>query len=176
MILNQERFVSSSKFEYFVIMGAGVKPGGLPSGAMSRRVEGALKLANISNHSMFLPTGGVGRYPPAEAEVMKTLLIERNIASDRIIVEVKSHDTLSSILNCSQIIKNRNDCKSVTVCTDRYHIPRCRWIFFLSGIPTKLGKMPSGYKANGLIKWLYYYLRELPAFILDTFVTLFKRL
>ena len=167
--------MNNSKFDYFVIMGAGVKPGGLPSGAMRRRVEGALILANKSNKSTFLPTGGIGRYPPAEAEVMKALLTTNNIHEDRIIVEAESHDTLSSIVNCHQIIKNRNDFCSVTVCTDRYHIPRCRWIFFLLGMPTKFGKMPSGYNMNGPIKWFYYHMRELAAFILDTALILLKR-
>jgi len=36
--------------------------------------------------------------------------------------------------------------------------------------------MPSGRKANGIIRWLYYYLREIAAFPTDTLILLVKRL
>ena len=158
--------------EYFVIMGAAVKPDGTPSGAMHRRIEGALKLASASHNPTFLVTGGVGQHGHCEAIVMKNTLTKANILEDHIILEQESKNTLSSIIRCSQILKSRKNIKSVTVCTDKYHIFRCRWIFHMLGVTTTFGAMPSGYKVNGLLRWSYYYLREMAAFPVNTILLL----
>src|SRR5437867_7511040 len=89
---------SNAQLDFFVILGAGVQPDGTPSGALRRRVEGALDLAEKTTAAAaFLVTGGAGRYGPPEGTVMKRMLQERGIREDRIVVDAESRDTLSSV-------------------------------------------------------------------------------
>lgn len=152
----------------YVIMGAAVWPDGQPSGAMRRRVEGALRLGKRTTDPYYLVTGGQGKFGPPEAAVMEALLKEAEIPQDRILVESQSPDTFASIIECTLILKKRDCLRPVILCTDRYHIPRCRWLFYLSGIATTAAEMPSGCRANGTLRWTYYYLREIFAIPWDT--------
>jgi uncharacterized SAM-binding protein YcdF (DUF218 family) len=148
-----------------VVFGAFVKPDGEPSGALRRRVEGALNAARKSPRSMFLLTG-----TPSETSLMKELLKAEDILDDRVIEDADSRDTLSSVLRCSRIIHDRPPFDSIVVCTDRYHVPRCRWLFHLLGVRTQPGVVPSGLRQNGVAKWSYFYAREAAALIVDTFL------
>ncbi len=158
-----------------MIMGAAVKPDGTPSGAMLRRVGGALMLGQKSSDPFYIATGGVGRWGTAEADVMKAELEAHGVSASRIETETASSDTLSSIVNCARIIRAHKSVDAIFVCSDRYHIPRCRWLFHLLGIPTRPTPMPSGLRANGLLRWSYYYLREFLAFPVDTLLLRVRR-
>lgn len=161
--------------DVFVVLGAAVWPGGVPSNAMCRRVRGAIASAQTSPNPLFLVTGAVGRNPPSEARVMQQILIDSGIAPDSILLEEASTDTLASVRNCSRIIHAMPNVHSVTVCSDVYHIPRTRWLFYLHGVRTRAGKVESGRTQTKLGKWLYYYLREIPAIVQDTFLSIVFR-
>jgi uncharacterized SAM-binding protein YcdF (DUF218 family) len=156
-------------------MGAAVMPDGKPSGAMRRRVEGALALGRKSRDPFYIPSGGIGRYGSPEADVMKAELQAGGVPEDRIATEAASNDTLSSIVNCARIIKEYGNVDSVSVCSDLYHIPRCRGLFWLLGIPTRPGYMPSGLKVNGILRWSFYYVREIIATPVDALLLLVRR-
>jgi vancomycin permeability regulator SanA len=158
--------------DVFVVLGAAVWLGGVPSNAMRRRVRGAIASAQASPHPLFLVTGAVGRNPPSEARVMQQLLIDSGIAPENILLDEVSTDTLASVRNCSRIIHAIPNVHSVTVCSDLYHIPRTRWLFYLHGVRTKAGKVEDGRAQTKLRKWLYYYFREIPAIIQDTFLSI----
>jgi vancomycin permeability regulator SanA len=161
--------------DIFVIMGAAVRQDGTPSGAMRRRIVGALTLGKGSPDPFYLVTGGVGRWGPSEAEVMKAELLAAGVPENQIATEDASNDTLSSIVNCTLIIREQG-ADSVSVCSDRYHIVRCRWLFCLLGIATRPVNMPSGRSANGLLRWIFYYVRECIAMPVDTFLMILYRL
>jgi len=162
--------------DIFVILGAAVLGNGEPSGAMRRRVEGAFELSRNSPDAVFLVTGGGDRSRQTEAEVMSALLQAKSVSQERILQDPISTGTLSSVVHCARIIKRQNCVHSVVVCSDRYHISRCRWLFHLLGVHTLAGEMPSGLRANGHPRWAYYYLREAAALVLNTVVLLFGRL
>ncbi len=154
--------------DIYVIMGAAVWPGGLPSRAMRRRVESAIVAARSSSTALFLPSGGIGDNPPAEGVVMRSLLLERGISEDRVIIESRSRSTLASIINSADIIKRIDDIGRVFVCTDTYHQPRCRWLFSLMGIKAEYSSIPSGRPSVGLFRWIYFYCREAIAIPFDS--------
>ena len=161
--------------DIFVVLGAAVWPGGVPSNAMRRRVRGAIASAQTSPNPLFLVTGAVGRNPPSEARVMRQVLIDSGIASESILLEEASTDTLASVRNCSRIIRALPNVNTVAVCSDRYHIPRTRWLFYLHGVHTKAGQVEDGRTQTKLRKWIYYYLREIPATVQDTFLSMVFR-
>ena len=159
-----------------MIMGAAVRRDGSPSGAMRRRVESALALGGNSATSLYLVTGGQGRFGPPESAVMKSMLQAAGVPENRILADPESHDTLSSVLHCANMLKAREKVDTVVVCTDRYHVPRCRWLFWLLGVPTSNRPMPSGFGANGIFWWTYYHVRELFAIPWDTVLLLGRRI
>jgi vancomycin permeability regulator SanA len=160
--------------ETYVVLGAAVKQDGTPSGAMRRRVEGALLLSRASRDPFYIVTGGKGRFGPPEADVMAEMLISAGIPESRIDADRKASDTLSSIVNCTQIMRLRGITEPVFVCSDRYHIARCRWLFLLMGVHTRPAFMPSGRAANGNVRWAYYYVREWFATPVDTAILVAK--
>ena len=168
--------VLSMQNDYFVIFGAAVQPGGKPSGSLRRRVEGALALAGDREDTKFLVTGGVGRYGPSEALVMKELLMAGGIVGDRIVADSKATDTLSSVLNCRQILESLSDVRSVTVCSSTYHNLRCRLLFRVVGIKAESGRMPSDLPALGWRRLTFYHFREAVAILYDTVLLLGVRL
>jgi vancomycin permeability regulator SanA len=175
MVRQRVRARVSEGAQYFVVMGAAVRPDGGPSGALRRRVEIALRLGQRSGRSFYLATGGEGKFGPAESQVMAALFQAAGVPANEILTDSESHDTLSSVVHCSNILRNRQCVDRVVVCTDRYHVARCRWLFWLSGIRTFKQPMPSGRRANGTLRWTYYYLRELFAIPWDTFLLLGHR-
>jgi vancomycin permeability regulator SanA len=156
----------------FVILGAAVWSGGRASNAMRRRVNGALVSAKNVPNALFLVSGGVGKHPPSEAAVMAGLLRDAGVPEKNIVLDEASGDTLQSIRNCVRILKSLPSFAEVVVCSDVYHIPRCRWLFKLYGISTHAGQVPSGRSENKALRWWYYYLREIAAVPWDTILVL----
>jgi uncharacterized SAM-binding protein YcdF (DUF218 family) len=162
----------NSGWSVVVILGAAVWPGGRASNAIRRRVRGALASAQDLGHTKFIPSGAVGRNPPSEAKVMAALLSENGVADHQIILDEHSVNTLASVRNCSEIINSLKGVSTVVVCSDVYHVPRCRWLFYLCGIRTVPGKVVDGRSENKLSRWVYYYAREFAAVPWDTIVLL----
>jgi len=106
---------------------------------------------------------------------MARLLLENGFDKDQIILDELSKDTLSSVRNCCRIIAGLPDITSVIVCSDVYHIPRCRWLFYLFGVSTVPGKVANGRSENKLSRWIYYSLREVTAIPWDTIEVLVFR-
>lgn len=103
---------------------------------------------------------------------MRDLLRQAGIPDDYILLEQASTDTVSSIEACAKLLARFQGRVQVTVCSDVYHIPRCRWLFRLLGIRSNAGEVDSGRHQNTFLKWLYYYVREIATFPWDTLVVL----
>jgi vancomycin permeability regulator SanA len=159
-----------------VVLGAAVWEGGKASNAMRRRIDGALQSAQGRPDALFLVSGGVGKHPPSEASVMARLLQDAGTSSERILLDEASADTLESIRNCTRILRALPKFGDVIVCSDIYHIPRCRWLFKLYGITALPGKVASGRSQNKASRWLYYQLREWVAVPWDTLMAILSPL
>jgi vancomycin permeability regulator SanA len=166
---------SSAGAYCIVIFGARVFKDGTPSGVLRRRVNAAIAAYADNNRVVFILTGGKGKEGPTEASVMRRLLVEAGVPVETIVAEEESKDTYDSIRHCSRIIKLRFNQHTVAVCSDRYHIPRCRWLFLLAGIPSIAVPIPSGLRANGWPRWILMYLREVPSSAWDTLLFLMNR-
>lgn len=147
----------------------------MPSRAVVRRVDAALQLAREHRSVLFLVTGGLRLGAPAEALVMKRLLQQADVPEKDIIVESASTDTLTSVLRCAEIMRALPASPQVMICTDRYHILRCRWLFSLLGIPTRSAIIRSARESNSFVRLMFWYLREIPATIWDTVLLLARR-
>ena len=159
--------VLHGKKDYYLIFGKSITEEGRICEAMARRVSAALAAATFLERSVFLTTGGVGRFPPSEASLMARMLEDHGVAPTSILKDERSRTTLESVIRCAISLKGVTDLDAVMVCTDHYHQFRCRALLWLLGIRTVPIKIESGYKSSGLVLWGYYYLREFPALIFN---------
>ena len=113
------------------------------------------------NSPIFLATGGVGRYGPAEAIVVRTMLFDAGIPDERILVEDAALDTLDSVRRCHSILQQRADAELVIPCTSNYHAPRCAWLLRLLGYRVKIVAMPDDGQFLGFRKLLLYVVKEI---------------
>jgi DUF218 domain len=128
-----------------VILGCAVRAGGEPSPAMRRRVALALRVAAGLSHVTFMPIGGLGSHGPAEALVMERLLLAAGIDPAAIWPVPEGATTIHSLLACWPHLRERTAPGDavVYVCTDAYHVSRCRIILRIWGVASRdAGKAP----------------------------------
>ncbi len=117
-----------------VIFGAAVRADGSASGSLRRRCDNAVRHGGSGSAGPFyLPSGGVGRHGPAEALVMRDILLAHGVAEPRILVECEARDTLESVRLCTRLLQRRPDLGRVLVSTSSYHRLRCTLLFRLAG-------------------------------------------
>lgn len=152
--------------DYIVIFGAAVRQDGSASGSLRRRCENAADFAAThggANPPCFLASGGVGRHGPAEALVMRDILLARGVAPQRILVETQARDTLESVRLCTRMLRARGDAQRVWVSSSSYHNPRCVLLLRLAGFDSSALPTASDRPHLGWGKWLRYVLKELLA-------------
>lgn len=159
-----------------IVMGAAVRSGGAPGGALLRRTQAAARHAQVEPDLLLLVTGG-RHHPdrPSEAEVMRRLLREAGIAAERILMEDASRDTASSARACARILAARADVEAVGVCTHAYHMPRARLLFRLLGIRVFTVPVPGSRQREGTTRWLRTRVKEVLATPADGVLMLLRR-
>ncbi len=157
-----------------IIFGAAVRPDGQPSGALLDRVRAAHRLGERLPDAVYMPTGGVGRYGPAEAEVMAALLRDRGVAPGRIRTELSGTNTLSSVRACARLLRGHTG--PVYAATSAYHLPRCVLLLRLAGLRAQACPPIWRPTSASLRKRWYWRLRELPAVPVDAAMLAWLRL
>jgi uncharacterized SAM-binding protein YcdF (DUF218 family) len=165
--------------DYIVIFGAAVREDGSASGSLRRRCENAASWArNPASGTLacFVASGGVGRHGPAEALVMRDILIESGVDPRRILLEAQARDTLESVRLCTRMLRSRPDVQRVLVSSSSYHNPRCVLLFCLAGFASQALPTASDRPHLGWGKWLRYVLKELIATPWDACLLLAHRI
>lgn len=143
-----------------VVFGAAVRPDGTPSGSLRRRCEQAAAQARRLGQAWVLATGGVGRHGPAEALLMRDILIGDGVPADRILIEPCARDTLESVRLCTRLLRERPEVERLLVCSSGYHNPRCVLLFRIAGFACTSEPTPSDRPHLGTFKWTRYVLKE----------------
>lgn len=157
-----------------IVFGAAVRPGGEPSGAMLDRVRAAFRLGERLQDVQYMPTGGVGRHGPAEADVMAALLRERGVPPERIRTEPTGTNTLSSVRACAALLGGHRG--PVYAATSAYHLPRCVLLLRLAGLQARACPPTWGPASGKTQKRWYWRLREVPAIPVDAALMAWFRL
>lgn len=158
-----------------VIFGAAIRPDGRPSGTLQRRVAAALACAAQLEQPVFIPTGGVGRFGPSEATVMRDILIVAGVPDNRILPEVTGTDTLSSVRAVRRMLLARPELRPVFVATSRYHLPRCLLLLRVAGLDVQACVAPRQPSTTPFFRRCYWRLREIPALPYDGMLILWRR-
>lgn len=163
-----------------VIFGAAVRADGSPSGTLKRRTLRAAAEAKKDPAAVVICSGGLGRYPPPECDVMAELLHGQGVAPERLVKDPLSPDTFASVLNCLEIIEGMARSRgaapdTVLVCTSDYHALRCVILFRIFGLRSRALDIQGDRQALGLAKYLYYWFREAVATPYDAILAGFRR-
>jgi uncharacterized SAM-binding protein YcdF (DUF218 family) len=112
--------------EVVVVAGAGVMPGGVPGDALLARTNRAVALHQEGVGSRLAFTGGVGDWPPAEAEVSRQLALAAGVDDALLIVEARSTSTEE---NAAYLAEQLGSDVPIVVVTDGYHVFRVERVF-----------------------------------------------
>ncbi len=150
------------RVDAIVVLGAAVWSGGRPSPILRGRLSHAVALFQAGAGEYLLFSGGVGKHPPSEAEVMARIARDAGVPSERLVLERNSTNTLENALHCRAILR-AHGWQRITVVTDDYHLPRALLAFRLLGLHASGSAPPRD--GDGVPRWLrtYAILRELVA-------------
>jgi uncharacterized SAM-binding protein YcdF (DUF218 family) len=150
-----------------VIFGAAVRADGSASGSLRRRCENAAAAGQALGPQQpapwYLATGGVGRHGPAEALVMRDVLVQLGVPAQRVLLETQARDTLQSVRLCTRLLRQHGDVDRVLVSSGSYHKLRCIWLFRVAGFACRAVPTASDRPHLGWAKWLRYVAKEFVA-------------
>ena len=153
----------SGQADVIIVLGAAVWPDG-PSPALQARVWHARELYLEGRAPYMIVAGGMGLYPPTEAEVMSALATAWNVPKSRIILEDKSTNTRENLTFTARIMQQRG-WQTALLVTDGYHMRRAAAMAQDLGI--KILRAPVKTERNFCGKFLQfkYAIRECFAFL-----------
>jgi uncharacterized SAM-binding protein YcdF (DUF218 family) len=122
-----------AEIEVAVVLGTEVLSGGRPSRTLVARVRHAAGLYARGRVRMIIATGGLGKHPPEEAEVMGRVLGEEGVPDDAVMLEDRALNTWDSALFVTVMAK-RLGVNDVLVVTDPLHCVRTVAAFERAGL------------------------------------------
>lgn len=106
-----------------LVLGSAVWPGGEPSPSLRARTERAIALYRSGVASHLILSGGLGRIPPPEAEVMRRLVLAADIPESALVVDDQSGSTLESVSRAAPIMRERG-WHILLIVSDPFHLLR----------------------------------------------------
>ncbi|CAF0727278.1 unnamed protein product [Adineta steineri] len=124
-------------YDCIVVPGGGVDANGSPSPWVSARLDRAIEMASSTCYFLVLSRGTTHRppvlnkylFPIDEASASANYLIERNIPSDKILIENWSLDTIGNAYFARQCILEPMELYNLAVITNDFHMTRTKFIF-----------------------------------------------
>ncbi|MEK0445735.1 MAG: hypothetical protein RLZZ399_1056 [Verrucomicrobiota bacterium] len=152
-------------YDVIVVAGCRVFPDGKPSPALEWRVRKAFDLWKMGMAPRVVFTGGVGDYPPAEAEAAARLASELGMPPSATIREVRSTSTRENAQFAAALFPEPSQMRILLV-TDAYHVLRARRIFARC-----FGSVDAVGSTYGVVSRMRGALREVLALIKHAFKT-----
>jgi len=118
---------------YAVVLGTQVLPGGKPSRTLDARVRHAARLHAAGRVDRVLVTGGVGKHPPSEAEVMARILREEGVPGEAVRLEDEAESTWDSARLVTALAAEEGVAEALVV-TDPLHCVRTVAAFRRAGL------------------------------------------
>jgi uncharacterized SAM-binding protein YcdF (DUF218 family) len=116
-----------------VVLGTQVLSDGRPSRTLEARVRHAARLYVEGGAALLIPTGGLGKHPPSEAEVMARVLREEGVPEEAILPEDQALNTWDSARLVAGMA-GKLGVRSVVVVTDPLHCVRAVAAFRQAGL------------------------------------------
>jgi len=113
----------SAPADVILVLGSAVWPHEQPSPSLRARTERAIELYQQGYAPQLLLSGGLGRYPPEEAEVMRRLAVEAGIPQEALILDMEAHSTWESMEKARDIMEQEG-WQTAIIVSDPFHIER----------------------------------------------------
>ncbi len=155
---------TGDRFDVIIVLGAAVWEGFRPSPALRRRLLHGVSLWEGGAADYLLVTGGLGKYPPTEARMMKILAVEKGMPPVKILSEDQSASTYESGVRCSKIMRDRGWSRALVV-TDGYHLPRSLLAFRSRGIAAEGSAADRARRGDKTSRRCFLLAREIVAFL-----------
>jgi len=148
---------SGHRFAAIIIFGARVNSRGEPSVILRGRTEHAFELWRRGVAPAIVCTGGVGTYPPAEAQVEQKLLSDWGVPRSALLVDDSSTSTRENAFNAAVLLGGHGD---VVAVSEPFHLWRCRRDCRLAGLNAFASPEWEGWRVLSPPGKLYYLVRE----------------
>ena len=122
-----------TEIQVAVVLGTEVLSGGRPSRTLAARVRHAAGLYERGRVRLIIATGGLGKHPPAEADVMGRVLGEEGVPDQAVMLEDRALNTWDSARFVTGMAK-RLGVSDVLVVTDPLHCVRSVAAFEQAGL------------------------------------------
>ena len=109
--------------DVILVLGSAVWPNEQPSPSLRARTERAIELYQLGYAPRLLLSGGLGRYPPEEAEVMRRLALAAGIPEQALILDQEARSTRESITSARGIMQE-GGWETALIVSDPFHIQR----------------------------------------------------
>ncbi|MGQ0505601.1 MAG: YdcF family protein [Myxococcaceae bacterium] len=116
-----------------VVLGARVLEGGVPSSALYARVAHGVALYRQGLAPLLLFSGGVGSYPPSEAQAMLKMALAAGVPREACLLEEESHSTEENADFSAKLLQARG-IHEVLLVSDPYHLLRATRYFRRAGL------------------------------------------
>jgi len=112
---------------YMIILGAKVKPGGVPSLSLKSRLEVAVPYLVKYPQAKVIVSGGQGPDEDrTEASVMREYLEQNGIDATRIIEEDQSTSTYENLVFSKELLPKET--KKITIVSNDFHLKRAKYL------------------------------------------------
>lgn len=153
---------SNGKEEYIIVLGCGLN-GERITNNLENRLEKAIKLNEKKPDSTIIVSGGKGENETiSESEAMFNFLISNGINENKVVKESESTSTYENLTYSEILIQERNDCYSVCIISNNYHIFRIRMIVNRLGLTANFVGVKTDWKTIPVC-----FLREFTAILKD---------
>jgi uncharacterized SAM-binding protein YcdF (DUF218 family) len=109
--------------DVILVLGSAVWPNEQPSPSLRARTERAIELYQEGYAPYLLLSGGLGRWPPEEAEVMRRLAQAAGVPAEALILDKEAHSTWESMTKVREIM-DEEGWETAIVVSDPFHMTR----------------------------------------------------
>ncbi|MFY0519169.1 YdcF family protein [Lysinibacillus sp. UGB7] len=119
--------VANGTATYMIVLGAKVKPDGVPSLSLKNRLEESIEYLTKYPHVKVIVSGGQGSDEDrTEASVMLDYLVKRGIPAERILLEDQSTSTYENLLFSRELLPEGT--KHITIVSNDFHLQRAKYL------------------------------------------------
>ncbi len=115
------------RVDAIIVLGSAVWQGERASPSLYARTQHAIALYRAGYAPALILCGGLGGYPPTEAEMMRRLAASAGVPADALILEDQSHSTEESLTNAKALMDVRG-WRSALIVSDPFHLLRAELI------------------------------------------------
>lgn len=128
--------------DYAIILGAKVKPGGIPSLSLKYRLDAAADYLHQYPHVTAIVSGGQGAdEDQTEASVMYDYLVQVGIDAERILIEDKSTSTYENLKFSQQLLTENTT--NITIISNDFHLKRAAILAMKFGLDSDVVAAPT---------------------------------